>query len=642
MRVQNILLPRLVFRLEDQMQQNFNNPAFLYEATRIYLMLGSSGPLDRDSVKAWMHLDWQAALPGPAAQPLRDSLERHLAALLDRPLPKVPLNGALVEDARRTFSRVSLADRVYASIRRSPQATSLPAWRPSDALGTTGVGVFYRRSGVPMTDGVPGFFTVNGFYKVLLPQLPNATKQVASDSWVLGKASEIDPTSPQAQTLQQDVINLYEADYIKAWDGLLADIEVQPLTNIQQAVQSLYVLSSPQSPMRDLLSGATRQLTLTQPPAQTAAEAAAAGASKVGADVASAAVASRSSIAARLQSVLGQTAGPAPEPPGKPVEAHFAALINFVGKGPGAPIDSVLKLLNDMQQQLAQVANAAPGGPAVPAGGTDPAQLLQAEASRAPQPVQRWLQAMASGGNTQRSGGARKAAAEAFNAPGGPASLCKQAVAGRYPFVPSSGNAIPLDDFGRLFSPNGMLNTFFNAQLRPFVDTSGATWRAQAVAGVAPPVSPGDLAQFQRAAAIGELFFAGGAAQPTVRFDVTPQTLDAGARQVAMDLDGLVISYAHGPQRPTSVTWPGANRMNSARLVFDPPPASGPPVLSATGPWALFRLFDMGTLQQAGSSDRYTLSFRLGDRQASFEIRAGSVLNPFAPGMLRDFRCPNL
>ena len=62
-----------------------------------------------------------------------------------------------------------------------------------------------------------------------------------------------------------------------------------------------------------------------------------------------------------------------------------------------------------------------------------------------------------------------------------------------------------------------------------------------------------------------------------------------------------------------------------------------------SGAW-LFRdrLFAMGNLQQAGSSDRYTLTFHVGDREASFEIRAGSVLNPFAPGMLRDFRCPAL
>ena len=97
-----------------------------------------------------------------------------------------------------------------------------------------------------------------------------------------------------------------------------------------------------------------------------------------------------------------------------------------------------------------------------------------------------------------------------------------------------------------------------------------------------------------------------------------------------------------GRAAPTSVTWPGPNRINNARLVFDPPPSSGQAVLQATGPWALFRLFGQGTLQQSGSADRYTLNFTLGDRHASFELRAGSVQNPFAPGVLRDFQCPAL
>ena len=126
--------------------------------------------------------------------------------MLDQPLPQVTLDGALVEDARRTFSRVTLAERVYSAIQNSPQATALPPWRPSDALGATGVGVFMRRSGKPMTDGIPGFFTVDGFYKVLLPQLPVATRQVASESWVLGKQSEVDPNSPQVLNLQNDVV----------------------------------------------------------------------------------------------------------------------------------------------------------------------------------------------------------------------------------------------------------------------------------------------------------------------------------------------------------------------------------------------------------------------------------------------------
>ena len=82
--------------------------------------------------------------------------------------------------------------------------------------------------------------------------------------------------------------------------------------------------------------------------------------------------------------------------------------------------------------------------------------------------------------------------------------------------------------------------------------------------------------------------------------------------------------------------------MNSARLVFDPPPSSGPAVLQATGPWALFRLITKGNLQPSDSPDRYTLGFSVGDRHATFELRAGSVQNPFAAGVLRDFQCPAL
>jgi type VI secretion system protein ImpL len=635
--LEHMLLPRLIVRLEGQMRSHFEQPDFLYEATKVYLMLGSAGPLDRDLVKEWMSLDWQLQWPGPAAKPLRDSLERHLAALLDQPLEKVPLDGALVEDARRTFSRVTLAQRVYSTIKGSQPARALPPWRPADAAGASGVRVFIRTSGAPLTEGVPGFYTLDGFYKVLLPNLPSATLQVASESWVLGKQAQIDPTSPQVLTLQRDVIALYSADYAKEWDALLADLDIEPMRNLQQAVQDLYILASPQSPMRDLLAGITRQFQLTQPPVpppgvtgavQGAAQAATAAATQAAGNAAS-----------RLQGLLGGASGPPADPPGKAIEDRYGKLIAFVGKGPGAPIDNVLKLLNDVQLQLAKLAGAPAGGTAAAiGGGDDPAQLLQAEGAQDPQPVTRWLQALAVSANRLRGGGALDQAKKAFAAPGGPASLCSKAVAGRFPFVPGSTNDIPLDDFAKLFAAGGLLDKFFSDNLQSFVDTSGAVWKAQAVAGVAPPVTPADLAQFQRASQIRDLFFGSGGNQPTVHFDITP--IDTDARQVTLDLDGLSVVYAHGPSRPTSVTWPGQNRINSARLVFDPAPSSGPPVLQATGPWALFRLIAKGALQPTDSADRYTLSFTVGDRHATFELRAGSVQNPFAPGVLKDFQCP--
>jgi type VI secretion system protein ImpL len=407
-----------------------------------------------------------------------------------------------------------------------------------------------------------------------------------------------------------------------------------PLRNPQQAAQDLYILASPQSPIRDLLQSVSRQVNLTQPPEQTAAEKAA---------LAAAPRPVTPAAEAQLRGLLSSPGtGAAAETPGKEIEDRYKPLRDYVGSGPGAPIDQALKAIEGLRQQLAKLALPTASTAPTPPSGDDPVALLRAEAAAAPQPVSRWLTAMADSATVLRTGSTLDEVKKAFNASGGPASLCRQAVAGRYPFTAGSSNDIPLDDFAKLFAPGGLIDGFFNTQLRPFVDTSGTVWQPQPVEGVPAPISGADLAQFQRAAVIRDMFFGTGGTTLAVRFDLTPVSLDSGAKEVTLDLGGTTVTYANGPPRATQVTWPGMSGSGSARLVFDPVPAGSTGALQALGPWALFRLFDQGRLVQAGSVDRYTLTFHLGDRQAVFEIRAGSVLNPFASNVLRDFRCPNL
>jgi type VI secretion system protein ImpL len=316
-------------------------------------------------------------------------------------------------------------------------------------------------------------------------------------------------------------------------------------------------------------------------------------------------------------------------------------LRTYVGSGPGAPLDLAIKLLAELQQQLAAAA-AAGTGPAAPAmaGQGDAGPLLLAEAARAPPPVRGWLTLIAGGSSTARAGEARKAAQDAFNGSGGPARLCHAAVERRFPFARSAAAETPLDDFTRLFAPGGQLDAFFTQQIRPFVDMGGRIWQLQPVNGVPAPIGAGDLAQFQRAAAIRDQFFPPAGGGPSVRFEITPTYLDAGARQVTLTLGDQELSYAHGPLIPHPVLWPGPQGMGSVRLSFDPPPANGTGVLAADGPWALFRLLDQGTLTPGASTEQFELRFTAGEREVRFLLRAGSVLNPFTPGILQDFRCP--
>ncbi len=634
--LQRALLPRLVWRLEAQLRGNMNQPDFLYEATRVYLMLGNAGPLDRNLVHEWMKLDWETSYPGDAAAPLREALLQHLDTLLAEPLPAVSLDGDLVVQARRAFAGVSLAQRAYSRIRPSAAAQNLPPWRPSDALGAAGVDLFVRASGKPLSEGVPGLFTVDGFYKVLLPSLDAAARSVVSESWVLGRQVDFDPSGPQMRALQQQAIALYETDYVRAWDQMLADLNFVQMRSLPRAAQDLYIVESPESPMRALLVSMAHQLRLSVPPSGSAgATASAQPSATVAAD----------SAAARLQAALGksQQTDAVSSAPGHDVDARYQALLAFVGNGPGAPVDTVMKSMIDLQQLIAKLA-AAPVGtalPAFPAGGS-PATVLQAEATPLPQPVSRWITSIATSGVALLGGSPAGQVAAVFNAPGGPGAVCPAAIKSRYPFVRDATSDISLDDFSKLFGPGGLIDGFVNTLLRPYVDMSGAAWHPRTADGVAAPVAAADLAQFQRAASIRDAFFAAGGTTPSLRFDITPVSVDRMTRQAALDLDGTPVIASHEAPRSTQITWPSSAATSAAHLVFDPPSSGAPNGLQDTGPWSMFRLFGRGKLRPGTSPGRYMLTFQIGDRQAVFEIRASAGLDPFTPGLLQDFRCPEV
>jgi len=371
-------LPRLLRRLEMQIAGALDRPDAAYEATRIYLMLGGAGPLDTGLVRTWMRLDWQAAYPGPAFGAARDRLALHLDALLAQPVPTMDLDGDLVRRARDTFGRVLPAERVYRRIQASPEAQAVPGWRPRDGLGVLGAGLFIRGSGKSMDEPVPGFLTASGFRHVLLPALAPAIGAIASETWVLGPRAG--PGQAPA-ALEPQVLALYQADFIRVWDGLLNDLQLVPLKSVSQAAEDLFVLQSPDSPMRSLLRAISQQVTLTD--ATPYAEASGGNA---------------------VENSGFKTIIPAFRPegaaqPGSAVNAHYRYLHDLVGDGPGAPIDVALRSWTEVEQMLARAATTAGVQAAAPSGSTPEAATaaLRAEAQRWPDPLRRWMQSMADG-----------------------------------------------------------------------------------------------------------------------------------------------------------------------------------------------------------------------------------------------------
>lgn len=622
--LERIMLPRLFWRAEQRMRENLNAADRLYEHTRIYLMLGSRGPLDPAVVRDWAATDWGRSLyPGAANQPLRDSLLKHLDVLLAGTLPALKVDDGLVEDARAVFSNTPLAVRVY-SVLRMAESRAKP-WAPAEASGAGTSRWFVRRSGAALTEEMPGLFTPDGFWTSVLPGLHGAITRVTKERWVLDGGASSNLTDPRAMSgLETAVIALYTREYIQRWEAMLNDLDLITPATAQQAVADLLILATPDSPMRKMLTAITKNLSLAPPAVPTPQAGGAAG---------------QAVQALRDGGGIARFVAPDLEPPGKAVDQHFSELREFSGAG----LDSVLRTLDELRRLLESQASGVP-----PPTSGNPVATLQT--MRIPMPVKRWVGVIAAGGRSLGSDLQRRAVAAAYGGGGGgggaapaagggapaapPGPLCK-ILERRYPLV-ADGADTSIEDFSRLFGPGGAMDQFFSSQLRPFVAVQGTAWRPQQYMGTEPPVTAADVAVFQRIDRIRNAFFTFGQT-PRVTFLIRPVSADAETKKATMDLGGLPISYqSDQPQPPKMFEWPGPSGMTNTQVTFDPPAGAGSPNF-ATGPWALFRLF--AKARRTGTEEQFTLTFSQGNRQVAFEIQAGSN-NPFSPALFASFRCP--
>jgi type VI secretion system protein ImpL len=608
-------LPRLLARLEEAMRTSFQRPDELYDATRAYLMLGQEGPLDAALVKAWFARDWFRAFPGAVNQPVRDALMGHLEATIARNYHRYPVDGALVDASRRIFSRLPLADRVFSRLQTAAAAAGaqVQPWRPADALGQAGVRYFTRASGQPLTEGIPGLYTLDGLYRGLLPVLGQAVRQGVSEYWVLGPEASTLGTDDPVQ-LEQAVLRLYAREYARQWQAMLDDLNLLPLPPaLAQQAEALNLLGAPNSPIKDLLRAVARQVSVGTPPQ---------GWTRPGAQP-------------RPAAQPGQPAQPAEPTGAEPVAAIVEPIFEPLRVAAGDPLDGVLRIVNDLFVQVQRLATAPPGTVPAQAAGLDPGQRLQAEAARQPQPLQRWLNAMVTQTNVARGGGAKAALAAAATQQLAP--FCR-GLEQRFPFN-INGDDLPVDDFMRLFGPGGVFDQFFTQNVRQYVDTTQTPWRPMATDGLPPPISAADLMQFQRAVAIRTAFFPA-ASSLGLRFEVVPRGMDAGALSATLEFEGTRTEITQGgAARPIALSWPARGNLT---LSFDPPSLAGP--LAYDGAWSALRLVMRrgSTLGAGPSRERMRLTVRQGERSMEFELRAGSAQHPFGLAELAQFRCPTL
>ena len=636
-----IFLPRLLLRLEQSMQSNINSPELLYDALKVYLMLGLQGPMNADEVRTFLGADWQLQYSGDENKALRADLLFHLNALISQPMQTVELNGPLVDQVQGILAQMPVAQRVYNGIIHSAEADALPSFRLTDIGGPNLDKAFTRTSGKPLNAAIEGIFTYDGFNKVFKDQALGVAQNIQKDSWVLGPKVKTDQSPTALAAITRDVLDLYYNDYIARYDGLLGDIDVVPLSSLKQAVEVTNILSGPTSPIVNILNSVDKETQLTvvksAVPIDSKTLATESG-NTVGADILEGTVSVRGRmLLAALKSAADAAGEPPPKPPGAYVEERFAWLHALVLRPDKQPsqLDNLMASLTQVYQDLNKIAFR--GASANPNAGADSLAALQQAAAQVQGPLARWASQITTGGAGITATGTRAALNQQWTANVLP--FCQQATAKSYPFSKSAAADMGLADFTKLFGPGGLIDGFMTTNLKDMIDTSKKPWTWKQINGADLGIPPAVLAQLQAATEIKAAFFAAGAV-PAVPFQITPVALDPNATKVQLVIDGQQVNFAQnaGQPPPQAITWPGA--VGTAQIVFEPAATGAESGLRKDGPWGWFRLLDSAEVRSTNAPDRRRIIFNVGGRIAIFEMQTGSVINAFALPAMKTFACP--
>ncbi|PYY83042.1 type VI secretion system membrane subunit TssM [Pseudomonas sp. TKO26] len=621
------LLPRVAQLLEGQIRSNLKDRERLLNSLRAYLMLNLKERRDPSWLRDWVAADWSRRYPGNS--PVQNGLNRHFERLLQQPF-SYPLNEPLVAQARQVLRSESLADVIYRVLRE--QARSLPDYRLSQHLGPQGhllLGADYV---------IPGFYTQQGYQQYFSVQGASLVSDILQDNWVLGEGSDI--SGMDLRQLMVKLEQLYFRDYANHWGEAVGRVALQPINDAGEGAEQVAGLTSANSPILQLLVEVrdnTRFPVLAEP-GDELSEAAdkLVGGGALGKVAAAAAGKAKDGLLKKL-----------PDTARKSLQSRFEPLHRLLddNNGPTADLAPALQALNELQLQLAFLARS--GNPEQAAfemaktrmsGQRDALSTLRTSSGRLPRPVSAWFNLLAEDTWRLVLNDAYHYLNQRYQ--GELYGFYGKAIHKRYPFDAHSSSEVAIGDFREFFKAQGLAERFFDTYLRPFVVGDPGNYRLRNVDGYSLPVSRVYLDQMAAAQVIRQSFFAETPAEPQVQFRLEPYTLDPSVSRAEFRFGNQQFEYRHGPIVPMAFKWPTDAENGRTSLVLEKLAGRPIGIEKNSGPWSLFRLFDLMQNEYLSGRDVMVIKADLGGLRANYLLHSQRTPNPFDMGVLRSFRLP--
>ena len=655
-----VFLRHVAVHIYNQLAELDQNEDLLYQNLKVYLMLTEKhiNKLDSDLLEAWMNYEWENSNNITKDEQIR--LASHLKTSLHNNIisikPDEIADAKVVEKAQTILLKKDRALQIYWQIKQLAKENKLPSFKLNKEVGASVSEVFYKNY-----NDIPGLFTYEGYCGFFKKEVKRAVQDSLKENWVLGLKQQNMLNKTQTKKLTRDVEELYFDEYIKQWKALVYRMKIIPLKDIDNMVRMLDTASIPNSPMRRLLQKLQKNTILV---CESATDKVANDETlKIAQALGSSTAASILNRKRRLDQArkkkqekdIALVVADVFEPVFKLIEGEnfkkesIHPLLEQLGK--------VRDLLNKPPEEIRRTKrNDAIG---------DLKRLAQRMKLKSP--VKEWINYLIIRSNRlvnkivdsneaaiaallaaeeralarkeaeaaralarKEAEAAAKAAAEAADA----REKARQdklnklnnqwqseivaeynKLKGYYP-LSKQGEDIPLAIFANFFGPDGVLDKFFNDNLKAYINK--ASWR---FSDNPLALSRDVLSLFKQVDLIKDAFFQK-SSEPSVSFYIKPHYLGGNnINQFKLLLGEQEFIYAYGQIRETKLKWPA----NGAKVEFITGDESQVAV-EKYGEWAWFRILD--TLEFVAGNK---LSFQSEDGNAVMrcKMRVNSIGNPF-------------
>ncbi|HEY1059962.1 MAG TPA: type VI secretion system membrane subunit TssM [Limnobacter sp.] len=598
--------------------------AATYQQLKALLMWYDPRHRDNTALMNQIWTDWsQRVLPTfPQINP--EDVKVHLSALVTHGLDANPggPDAKLIESARQLLQTQSTAQRIYQALRDAHEAPAGTAPSITQVVGPSAAHLFKRLDGGSLSEPLSALFNKSASASYVIPESLKQARQFAKEApWVLGLDPATIQDSPgEIQRQSRQVRELYVADYIRYWDSILAQVQLEKPANFDEAVNNARILAQTQSPLRAFLTHVWEQ-------------------TRLGGDAAKVLQASQQWLTQKAQQVsnsqaLGNsasavTAGDPTPVVEQQVDEHFRVL-NDLFAAQGAGYAQVNTLLSDVYAQLAAISAAQRGKTAPPASAN--LDALKVNAGLLPDAVRLAVLPLISVASQQGQTAERANLADALKPL---RELCLRTVARRYPFDGTSGLDVLSDDFVRLFAPGGQMDQFFQSHLQGVVDMSTNPWRFKPATDGTGHAGGAYLAEFQRAARIRDVLFAANGLKPGFEVDLKLVSASSPNDVFYLDNNGKLLMFSLQFDPRHTVQWSAGGPTSFIKYR-----GSGSNDRTIQGPWALFRWMDQATIQPTDRPEMFKAAFVVDGKRFEFEVLAHSAIHPLRLAELRKFSCP--